>query len=368
MSKETVKKTCGGRPRRTSVKSESACRLRAVSVGCGGRAQAHIKAMLESGVVDLLAVCDLDEARLKATAERFQIAKTYRDLGEMIQKEKPELVDIVTPPTIRTSIVEPAVRAGAPAILIEKPIALKPSETRKLVELGRDRLIAVNTQYQWKPHWKRFWPILEKGGLGEVRVIRASTLANILEQAPHTLDLAMKAARLSGLPEPQWCLAGASGLEHFGQIPVPADVTATFGMGEVRLQINHGPSAPPVPGETVKWYHIQVDVLGSRGRLWVSLNQGWALWRSGKFESGKTEWGKNDGEAQSALYVHLRDTLHGGNIREFPTRVEIAARNSDLMMACYASALGGGRVQLPIPLSDDVVDRLKGLGSSTASA
>lgn len=348
-------------PKRSSRKATRPRKLRVVSVGCGGRAQSHMKAMLESGAVDLVALCDLDEARLKATSERYQISKTYRSLEEMIHKEKPELVDIVTPPTIRASIVEPAVRAGAPAILIEKPIALKPSESNRLVELGRDRLIAVNTQYQWKPHWQRFWELLQGGGLGEIRVIRASTRANILEQAPHTLDLAMKAARISGLPEPQWVLAGAAGLDHFGDIPVPANVTATFGLGESRLQINHGPTAPQVPGETVIWYHIQLDILGSKGRLWVSLNKGWTLWRDGKFESGETAWPLNDGQAQAALYVHLRDTLHKGNIQEFPTRVEIAGRNSDLMMACYASALGGGLVQLPTSLSDSLVDQLKAL-------
>jgi predicted dehydrogenase len=60
-----------------------------------------MSAMLSSGAVDLVAACDLDEARLKAAGEKFKIPRLYRDMGEMIAKEKPELVDIVTPPTIR---------------------------------------------------------------------------------------------------------------------------------------------------------------------------------------------------------------------------------------------------------------------------
>src|SRR6185436_10771457 len=138
------------------------------------------------------------------TGEAFGIARRYRDMAEAIRAEQPELVDIVTPPTVRAAIVEPAIAAGAAALLIEKPLALTPSETRRLAELGRDRLIAVNTQYQWMPHWQRFWHLLAEGGLGRVRLLRASTRCNILEQGPHIIDLALKAAACAGLPNPEW--------------------------------------------------------------------------------------------------------------------------------------------------------------------
>src|SRR5262245_10212837 len=339
----------------------SSNKLRILQVGCGGRARAHIAAMQASGAVDLLALCDLDAERLNAAGDQFGIARRYRDMAEAIRAEQPDLVDIVTPPTIRAAIVEPAIAAGAPAVLIEKPIALTPSESRRLVELGRDRLIAVNTQYQWMPHWRRFWGLLAEGGLGQVRLLRASTRCNLLEQGPHILDLALTAAALSGLPAPEWALAACAGVERFGSTPVPADTSATIGLGEARLHLNAGPSAPEVPGETVIWYQQQIEVIGDAGRLWVSLNQGWKLWRDGQFETGATGWPKNDGEAQSALFVHLRDALlgRGGGWREFPTRIEVAARNADLLFGCYASALRGSRVALGEAWSDAIVSNLE---------
>lgn len=341
-------------------------KLRVVQIGCGRRAAAHIAAMRISGAVDLVAICDRHDEKLQAIGDQFGIARRYIDLAEMIRAEQPELVNIVTRPTIRAAIIEPALAAGAPALLIEKPIALTPSETRRVTELGRDRLIAINTQYQWMPHWQQFWQLLTAGGLGPIRLLRASTRVNVLDQGPHLLSLALRAAALAGLPEPEWLLAACDGVTHYEGIPVPADLSATIGLGEARLHLNAGPSAPVVPGETVIWYQQQIEVTGDQGRLWVSLNQGWRLWRDGRFEAGATGWPRNDGEAQAALFRQLRDTLRAGGAtwRQFPTRVEVAARHADLLFGCYASALSGGRAILDGAWPDSIVDGIERLALS----
>ena len=198
------------------------------------------------------------------------------------------------------------------------------------------------------PHWQRFWALLRAQELGPVRTLRVGTRAHILEQGVHVLDLALRAAALSGLPDPAWVLAACTGAEDGGGTPVPADTSATIGVGDGRLYLNAGPSAPEVPGETVYWYHMQVEIIGDRGRLWVSLNQGWQLWRDGAFSSGETAWPKNDGEAQQALFVALRDTLQGAGApwRQFPTRIEVAARTAAVLFACSTSAAERRRVPL----------------------
>jgi predicted dehydrogenase len=313
-------------------------KLKAVQVGCGARAQAHIAAMQACGAVELLALCDQDEGKLEATGEKFGIGQRYQNMSEMIRALKPEFVNIVTPPNIRLGIVEEAIAAGAPAILLEKPLSLTLSEAERLLELSKDRLIAVNTQYQWMPHWKRFWKLLEQKALGEVRIIRASTRCHVLEQGPHILDLALKAASSSHLPEPELLLAATHGAENYCGITVPADLSATISLGEARLFLNAGPSAPAVPGETVIWYQQQVDVIGDAGRLWVSLNQGWQLWTKDGLEAGATVWEHNDGEAQRALFLELRDVLKTGTWQTFPTRLEAAMPGVKLAFECIEVA------------------------------
>ena len=336
-------------------------KLRVLQIGCGGRAQTHVQAMVDCGQVEITGICDIDEKKLNETADKHKIEKRYTNMEEAIKKSDSELVDIVTPPTIRLSIIEPALKAGAKAILIEKPIALTPSEARKLIELGKERLIAVNTQYQWMPHWQKIWKLLEQKAIGEIERICCGTTTNILEQGPHCLDLALKAARTAGLPEPEWVIAACTGLERFGKFPVPADTSATIGLGKSRIHLNQGPSSRPVPGEDSPWLHNHVDILGSAGRIYVSLNRGWKSWTAAGHESGFTGWPKNDGEAQSALFIELRDRLHAGTWREFPTCIANAGKVSDIMFACYASALDGGRVSLKTELPDSIVERLEKL-------
>jgi predicted dehydrogenase len=345
-------------------------RLRIASVGCGPRGDAHLAAMGSSGAAEPIALCDLHEPRLRALGEKYRIARLYRDMGEMIRREKPDVVDIVTQPTTRVETVEAAIAAGARNILIEKPIALRPSDSRRLMELSRQSrcFIAVNTQYQWMPHWQRFWQLIEKGELGEIRIIRCGSRTNILEQGPHVLDLALRAAALAGLDGPEWVLAATTGVERFGNVPVPADTSAIIGLGRARLFWNHGPSAPEVPGETVSWYHIQVEITGSRGRLWVSLNRGWELWLDRTVERGDTAWPRDDGLAQAALFAELRGRIAAGTADHFPTRLEVAARESDVIFACYASALGNSRILLPAKLDDWVVDQMEMLGAYEGAA
>lgn len=340
--------------------------LQLLQVGCGLRAQGHLQSIQNSPHVELLALCDLDAAKLKETAARFGVQHTFSDMSAMIRAfPQAECVSIITPPTLRAAVVEPALSAGAKAILIEKPLALTPSETRRLEAIGRERLIAVNTQYRWMKHWARLWPMLDGGELGQVRSIRASTRENILEQGPHVLDLALEIARRSGWGEPRSVLASAAGLARFGSTPVPAQTSASlfFEHPEAVLHFDAGRHAPST-GDPENGYNIQVEVCGSRGRFLATLTRGWELQTEAGISCGETSWPGDDLDAQAALFNSLREAVRG-DWRAFPASVQNAARVANVMFACYASALERRVVDATEPLDDSVVSRLEELSSSS---
>ena len=81
-------------------------KVRSVIIGSGLIAgKKHIPAFRRlRSKTELVAICDLNLAAAKEVAARFGIPRTYSDVGEMLKAEKPDLVDICTPPQTHTRL------------------------------------------------------------------------------------------------------------------------------------------------------------------------------------------------------------------------------------------------------------------------
>src|SRR5689334_8657581 len=71
-------------------------KLRTGFIGCGGHAFRNIYPTSQYAPVDLVAVCDLDASRAAACAKIFGANRSYSNHREMLEREKLELVFIVT--------------------------------------------------------------------------------------------------------------------------------------------------------------------------------------------------------------------------------------------------------------------------------
>ena len=72
-------------------------------LGCGGRARGHASAYRFVKGGKLAVVCDMNEERLNDFGDHFEISSRYTDLDEMLEKENPDLLHIVTAPVLRGS-------------------------------------------------------------------------------------------------------------------------------------------------------------------------------------------------------------------------------------------------------------------------
>ena len=101
--------------------------MKSAFLGCGPRARRHAEAyeLVQKG--KLTAICDLDEGRLHAFGDDYGIGPEHRytDMDEMLEAEGPDLLHIVTLPTIRVGLMTAASDHGVPVVIVEKPIAIQ---------------------------------------------------------------------------------------------------------------------------------------------------------------------------------------------------------------------------------------------------
>ena len=97
--------------------------LKAVFIGAGGRAtSAHYPALMRAGdKVELLAVCDLDEARLEAVADRFDVDRRYTDFREMLAEVDCDVVYAVMQPRHVADIAVEALESGRHLFIESRP-------------------------------------------------------------------------------------------------------------------------------------------------------------------------------------------------------------------------------------------------------
>lgn len=149
--------------------------LRAVIVGCGKIADAHVEELKKIPSAQLVAVCDLEPIMAEQLAVRFSIPRWYSDIAKLLETEKPDVVHITTPPQSHLALTRQAVAAGA-HVFLEKPVALHHAEAVEIVKAVEDagRKLSVN-------YWPRFdaaalelKDLYEAGTLGEAVHIESS--------------------------------------------------------------------------------------------------------------------------------------------------------------------------------------------------
>jgi len=136
-------------------------KLRICYIGAGGHSFRNVLPTFQYAPVDFLAICDLDRARAEAYARQFGARTVYTDHLEMIERERPDAVFVVTAyhPDGRvqaTDLALDALNAGV-HVWMEKPTAASADEVRQLIAAASASRRFVMTGLK-----KIFFPAIEK--------------------------------------------------------------------------------------------------------------------------------------------------------------------------------------------------------------
>lgn len=96
-------------------------RRRTAIVGCGKVSATHALAWRTLPASEFVAVCDVELERARTLASQFEV-RAYDDLGEMIEKERVEVLSVCTQHPQHLPPVETAARRGV-HVIVEKPLA-----------------------------------------------------------------------------------------------------------------------------------------------------------------------------------------------------------------------------------------------------
>ncbi len=314
--------------------------MRVALIGAGKRGRLLASTIESSGAGRLVAVWDRTATAAEAVASHYH-AQAFLQIDRMVAETSPDLVIIATHPSFRQEAIRHALD-GEHAFLIEKPIALDPPSLRDVTVMLDGRFAAVNTQYRWMPHWQRILNDVSNGDLGRLHEITSSTGVALIDQGTHLIGLALAVLEAADVEGRATVRATAHGRVDYAGREWPAHVTAVCAISDLEYRIEAGDEAPRVRDESVMWHQIQTTIGGSEGDAWVSLTKGWSETSKGRTISGTTAWPADDTVAQEAL---LRDlaiaTTTAAFAARFPTRLESAAREMELLFAILDAARSG---------------------------
>ena len=240
--------------------------LRAAVIGCGrigsgfadspglaGDVATHAEAYVRSGATQLFAVCDSDASAAEKCGARWH-AKSFTDIGELLNEAQPEIVSICTPDETHFDIARAVLEApSVHAILCEKPLATTIDDGDALLAMAREAGKTVGVAYG-RRYANNFQALQQYIAAGEIgRIVAASGWygKGVLHNGSHWFDLVRML-----IGEVEWVEA-ADRLREGGSDPTLDVTLATVSGAVAKLR----------GSDSESFTMFEMDLLGDHGRI-----------------------------------------------------------------------------------------------------
>jgi predicted dehydrogenase len=150
--------------------------LRGVSVGAGYFGRFHYDAWPRVSGAELVALCDRDPARAESVARHSGVPRFYTDAATMLDAERPDFIDIITPPDTHLALTTLAAERGV-HVLCQKALAPSVQEAARIVEDAARAGIRfmVHDNFRFQPWHREFRRLLDAGAIGRLHSISCRT-------------------------------------------------------------------------------------------------------------------------------------------------------------------------------------------------
>jgi predicted dehydrogenase len=134
----------------TDGTTSTAAARRVAIVGTGGISASHAAAVrAHAPRTQLVAAVDVDPAQLRRFCDQHDVAAAYATLDEMLDRERPDLVCIATPPWLHADQSVQCLERGA-WVLCEKPLCASLADLDRIAAAERPGRAHCASVFQWR--------------------------------------------------------------------------------------------------------------------------------------------------------------------------------------------------------------------------
>lgn len=140
------------------------------AIGIGGQGGGDLADLFDSGLINVVALCDVDPERGAASIKKHPDAKVYRDYRKLIESQKDiDAVLIATPDHVHAPASILAMRAGK-HVYVEKPLAHTIGEARAMQVIAKEtgRVTQMGNQGHASEGLRLTREWIQSGAIGKV--------------------------------------------------------------------------------------------------------------------------------------------------------------------------------------------------------
>ncbi|WP_281989555.1 Gfo/Idh/MocA family protein [Aquimarina aggregata] len=143
-------------------------KLKGVCIGAGYFSQFHYEAWKRIPEVEIMAVCDLSIEKARKICDAYGFSNAYNSLEEMLQKEAPDFLDIITPPETHLKFCKLAIEKNV-NVICQKPLTPSYEESTLIAKAVADSNIRamVHENFRFQPWHREIKRLLDKEVIGD---------------------------------------------------------------------------------------------------------------------------------------------------------------------------------------------------------
>jgi predicted dehydrogenase len=328
----------------------------------GKRGMHHATAIRNNPRLELVGVCDIDQARVEAAKEQLGVSYGSDDADRMLRDTKPDVFVFCTLPQIRLPMIRAGVANGVKLIAYEKPIAMSMNEALEMFHLTREAGVktVVSHQHRYGEHYRKVREIIDSGAIGRVHTVYGTSVGWMLHMFTHLIEYA---SWYNDYAAPEWVAGQAWGLAKFADVHASPDYIGAivqFANG-VRGYIECGADAPDVPEVDSMWHKCRIGAQGTEGFAEVLTGKAGkgGGWRAATRDGVSGGDGAMDYEHDMPPYIQDLVEWLDDDSKVHPCNGERALQGFQVMMGAMRSVVQRGSVCLPLGPGDPELDALE---------